>query len=138
MFENVEIMQRISMFAVVFAAAMLFFFLWGRREDRRTRAAELADIMKEWGMDLLAKLFHAYSIGNYIGKDSVGRCIREIYNELTGSGLPKMLRKVGWKIVEGVFINNDDDRDRLAELLARPRPKLTKPIAPPPVLTEVV
>ncbi len=119
MFENIETLQIISTIAIAFAVAMLFFFLWNRREERRTRAIDVAAILHEWGLDLLAKLFTAYAIGNYIGGDSVGRTIREIIEEIKGGGLPTMLRKVGWKVVEGVFIKNEDDRAKLTELLAQ-------------------
>ena len=134
MFENIEFMQRISMFAVAFAVTMVFLFLWGQREERRTRAMEIVAILRKWGFDLLAKLFFAYGIGNYIGKDSVSRIIREIYSELTGSGLPTMLRKVGWKVVEGVFLKDEKDRARLTELLAKPVPKSEIPHSPAPDL----
>jgi len=135
MFENLEIMQRISAFAVMFAVAMLGLWLWGRREDRRNHALDLAETLKEWGLDILSKLFRAYAIGNYIGKDSVGRTLREIYRELKGSGLLAMLRKVGWKVVEGVFLKNEADRATLTELLAKPFVPETK-LEPPPTLPE--
>jgi hypothetical protein len=120
MFEDVEIMQRITALAVAFTAAILFFWFWGRREERRTRALDLSEVFAQWGLDALAKFFRAYGIGNYIGKDSVARTLREIYHDVKGSGLPAMLRKVGWKIVEGVFLKNAADRAKLAELLAKP------------------
>ena len=135
MFEDIEIMQRISMFAVVFAAAMLFFYLWGKREERRYKAQAVAKKLHEWGFVLLAKLFDAYAVGNYIGKNSVGRCIREIIDEIQSGGLPAMLKTIGWKVVEGVFLKDDNDRARLTELLAQPKPK-PEPTPPAPVLSE--
>jgi len=137
MFENLEVMQRIAAFAVVFSAVMIFLFFWGRREKRRYRAIEVAEKLEEWGMSLLAKLFRAYAVGNIIGENSVGRCIREIIEEIKGGGLPAMLRKVAWKVVEGVFLKNDDDRARLTELLAMPKPK-AEPEPPAPSLSDAV
>ena len=105
-------------FFAALAAVTLFLYGWGRREERRTKASELAVTMAEWGFDLLAKLLRAYSIGNYIGANSVARTIREIIDELqTDGGLKAMLKKIGWKVVEGVFIKNADDRTRLQTLL---------------------
>ncbi len=135
MFENLEIMQRISMFAVAFAAAMLFFILWGKREERRYEAQETAKLMDKWGFGLLTKLFDAYAVGNYIGKNSVGRCIREIIAEVQSGGLPAMLKNIGWKVVKGVFLTNDEDRAKLKKLLAQPKPE-PEPEPPAPDLTE--
>ena len=135
MFENIETMQRISMFAVVFAATMGFFILWGRQEERRYKAQLVAKKLHAWGFEPLAKLFDAYAVGNYIGKNSVGRCIREIIDEIQSGGLPAMLKNIGWKVVEGVFLKDDADRARLTELLAQPKPK-PEPTPPAPVLSE--
>ena len=135
MFDNIEVMQRISMFAVVFAVAMAFLVLWGKREERRYKALKVAEKLEMWGFTLLAKLFRAYAIGNYIGKDSVGRCIREVIDEIQSGGLPAMLRTIGWKVVEGVFLKDDDDRAKLKELLVQPKPK-PDPQPPAPTLSE--
>ena len=135
MFENIEIMQRISMFAVVFAAAMAFLVLWGKREERRYKAQIVAKKLSAWGFELLSKLFDAYAVGNYIAKNSVGRCIREIIDEIQAGGLPAMLKNIGWKVVEGVFLKNDEDRIKLTKLLAQPKPD-PDPQPPAPTLPE--
>ena len=135
MFENIEIMQRICMFAVAAAATALFLLFWGKREERRYKALKVAEKLEAWGFTLLSKLFRAYAIGNYIGKDSVGRCIREIIDEIQSGGLPAMLRTIGWKVVKGVFLTNDEDRAKLKELLAKPKPN-PEPESPGPDLPE--
>lgn len=96
--------------------------LWGRRERRRSRAIELVGILDAWGFTQFARLVKAYAIGNYIGEDSFGRVAREIISDLLGEGLPKMLRKVGWKVVEGVFLKDKDDRLKLTKLLEDTKP----------------
>ena len=99
-------------------AILVFLVLWGRREKHRSRAMELHGILKAWGFDQFARLMKAYTIGNYIGDESVGRVTREIISDLLGDGLPAMLRKIGWKVVEGVFLKDSEDRSKLTKLLA--------------------
>jgi hypothetical protein len=110
--------QYIGIFFAALAAVTLFLYGWGRREERREKAGELAVTMNEWGFEHLAKLLRAYSIGNYLGKNSVTRTVHEMIDELkTDGGLRAMLKKIGWKVVEGVFLKNADDRTRLQTLL---------------------
>jgi hypothetical protein len=109
---------------------------WRRREVRRMRANDVAREIGPWGFDHLSKLLTAYAIGNYFGADSVTRVTHEIIDELKGGGLPAMLKKIGWKVVEGVFLKNPDDRLRLKNLLdaaaiLAPKSELTPP---PPAL----
>jgi len=80
-------------------------------------AMTTASTLDAWGFELLAKLFRAYAVGNYFGKDSVARVIHEIIDDVKGGGLPAMLKKIGWKVVEGVFLKNADDRKQLKTLL---------------------
>jgi hypothetical protein len=110
--------QYVSLFFIAFSAVMVFLFAWRRREIRRTRAMEVADELSNWGLDQLSRLLRAYVIGNYLGADSVTRVLHEIIDELVSGGLPAMLRKVGWKIVKGVFLKSADDRAELTRLLA--------------------
>jgi hypothetical protein len=114
---NPVIWQYVGIFFATLAAILIGLLLWRRRELRRMNAMEVAETLASWGFDLLAKLFRAYAVGNYLGKDSVTRVIHEIIDEIKGGGLPAMLKKVGWKVVEGVFLKNDDDRKRLQTML---------------------
>jgi len=127
--------QYIGIFSTALAAVLLFFLLWGRRESRREKAGELAHTLKSWGFDLLATLLTAYSIGNYFGKNSVTRCLHQMIDELTEGGLPAMLKKIGWKVVEGIFLENNDDRKKLSDLLAgiKPADQVTPPAPTLPV-----
>lgn len=109
--------QYVGIFSAALAAILIVLLLWRRRELRRTHAMEVAEVLASWGFDTLAKLFRAYAVGNYLGKDSVTRTIHEVIDEIKGGGLPSMLKKIGWKVVEGVFLKNSDDRLRLQTLL---------------------
>ena len=123
--------QYVGIFSASLAAILIGLLLWRRRELRRMEAAECAAVVKAWGFDLLAKLLTAYSVGNYFGKDSVTRVVHEIIDEIRSGGLPAMLKKVGWKVVKGVFLTNAEDRKILADLLAATSPSLTvEPPAP--------
>jgi hypothetical protein len=123
--------QYVGIFSAALAAVLLVLLLWKRREDRRYRAVELADTLALWGFDRLAKLLRAYAVGNYFGANSVGRVTREIVDDMRSGGLPTMLRSIGWKVVEGVFLKNSDDRAKLMELLTTTTPATEiKPPAP--------
>jgi len=125
--------QYIGIFSTALAVLLAGLLLWRRRELRRYEAMEVAQEVAPWGFDQLTKLLNAYAIGNYIGKDSVARVIREIIQELKGGGLPNMLRKIGWKVVKNVFLQNADDRKELRALLsvADATAVKTPPIEPP-------
>jgi len=130
---NPVIWMYLGIFSAALAAILLGLLLWRRREDRRYRAIELADTLSAWGFDRFAKLMRAYAIGNYLGANSVTRVTHEIVDDLLGGGLPAMLRSIGWKVVEGVFLKNDDDRAKLQKLLAVPTVK-TKVQPPAPTV----
>jgi hypothetical protein len=126
--ELLLIWQCVGIFFAALAGVVLFLYFWHRREQRRDRAIELYAILDKWGFSQLARLAKAYSIGNYLGADSVGRVTREVVEELTSGGLPAMLRKIGWKVVEGVFLKCVEDREKLVKLLAdTPPPANTDP-----------
>lgn len=127
--------QYVGIFASALAAVLLVLALWGRREDRRTIASKLAVKCAEWGLTQLSRLFMAYAIGNYIGKDSVTRVLHEIIDELQDGGLEAMLRKVGWKVVEGVFLKNDADRSKLQTLVAASAKAVSPETVTPPAQT---
>ncbi len=112
----------IGQFSATFALVCLVLLFWRRRELHRYDALELARKCAEWGLEWFARLFEAYAVGNYFGKDSVGRCIREFVEELRTGGFEAMLRKVGWKVVEGMFLRNAEDRSRLTKLLKETTP----------------
>ena len=123
----------IGIFSTALAAILLFLLLWKRREDRRYDAMKAYETISPWGIEPLNKILSAYAVGNYFGKDSVVRAIREIVHDLQGSGLPAMLRKLGWKVVKGLFLTNVEDRKELAELLAAANAVKSQSVeAPPP------
>ena len=107
----------IAVFSIVFAVVMLILVLWGRRESRRMEAQELLTKIASWEITPANRLLSAYVIGNYIGKDSIGRVLREVIADLKGDGLPNTLKRLGWKIVKGAFLTNAEDRGTLRKLL---------------------
>ena len=114
--------QYTGIFCAVLAAILLGLLLWRRRELRRYRAMEAADEMAQWGLSRLAKLLRAYAVGNYFGADSVTRVTHQLIDDIQSEGLGTMLRTVGWKVVENVFVKDEDDRTRLSKLLAAGSP----------------
>ena len=110
--------QYIGVFSTILAVLLFGMLLWRRREERRLEAMEASHTLYAWGMVLMAKILSAYAVGNYIGKDSVGRGIRELIAEIKEGGLGKILRKVGWKMVKNVFCKDADDRKELEKALA--------------------
>ena len=107
----------IGIFSTALAAVLLGLLLWRRREDRRYEAMAAYETIAPWGIEPLNRLLSAYAVGNYFGKNSVVRAIREIVQDLQGNGLPAMLRRLGWKVVKGLFLTNADDRKELRALL---------------------
>ena len=114
--------QYVGMFFAALAAILLGLLLWRRRELRRYRAMEAADEMAQWGLTRLAKLLRAYAVGNYLGADSVTRVTHQLIDDIQSEGLGAMLRTVGWKVVENVFLKGEDDRKKLAKLLQTSSP----------------
>jgi Na+/serine symporter len=131
---NPIIWQYVGIFFAALTAILIGLLLWRRRELRRMEAMGAAKIIAPWGFDLLTKLLDAYAVGNYFGRDSVTRVIHEIIDELKGGGLPAMLKKIGWKVVEGVFLKNEDDRKRLQGLLDTTAASVSDLQAPPAAL----
>jgi hypothetical protein len=109
--------QYAGIFSAALAALLLGLLLWRRRELRRYRAMEAADEMAQWGLSRLAKLLRAYAVGNYFGADSVTRVTHQLIDDIQSEGLGTMLRNVGWKVVENVFVKDQDDRRKLLKLL---------------------
>ena len=130
---NPVIWMYVGVFSTALAAILLFLLVWRRRELRRTTAGMLANKCAEWGLTQLARLFTAYSIGNYFGTDSVTRVLHEIIDELQEGGFEKMLKKVGWKVVEGVFLKDGDDRKKLRALLTSAETLSASEAVPPPI-----
>jgi len=114
---NPVIWQYVGIFFATLAAILIGLLLWRRRELRRMEAMAASKLIAPWGFDLLSRLLDAYSVGNYFGKDSVTKVVHEIIDEIKGNGLPAMLKKVGWKVVEGVFLKNEEDRKKLQTML---------------------
>lgn len=114
--------QYAGIFFAGLTAILLGLLLWRRRELRRYRAMEAADEMAQWGLSRLAKLLRAYAVGNYFGADSVTRVTHQLIDDIQSEGLGTMLRNVGWKVVENVFVKDEDDRKRLVKLLETGRP----------------
>ena len=116
MFESVPdvVWKNIGIFSTMFAAFMFAFVLWRRREVRRGEALKLLEKVAPWGIEPINKFLRAYGIGNYIGKDSMGRVVREVIADLMSEGgLTSMLKRVGWKVVKGVFLRSAEDREKL-------------------------
>ena len=109
--------QYVSTFFIALCAVLLFLLLWGRRESRRAEAQELLIKVAPWGIEPINRLLGAYVIGNYVGADSIGRVLREVYADLKGDGLVQVLRRLGWKIVKGAFLTNVEDQTTLRKLL---------------------
>jgi hypothetical protein len=109
--------QYVGYFAGPLALCLLFLLLWSRREKRRARAFDLAATFSEWHLDDLARLCKAYTIGNYLGADSVTRIIHQIISRLETEGAPAVFRNLGWKMVD-VFIAGPDDLIKLKDKIA--------------------
>jgi len=93
--------QWLGMGVTVFLAVVLFLWLWNRRERRKMRYMEIASLLHKWGLDWTAELFEALVVSNYLGKDSVGRKIREVVSVLrTDKAMVDQLEGVAWKVID--------------------------------------
>jgi len=110
--------ENFGMFAAVLIVVLVVLLLWRRGEIRRKKANKLAQQLYSWGLESLAELVEAYANFNWFGAESVTRVAHRIVDELREGGLLKMLRKVGWKVVKGVFLKDADDRKVLQKLLS--------------------
>jgi hypothetical protein len=124
----------IGIFSSALAAVLLFLLLWRRRELRRYEAMELCDHVRDWGLDDLARLLRAYTVGNYIGRDSVVRIARELIEKIKTEGMPALLRKVGWKMLVNVFLKNPEDLKKVREELALAEARANPPAIVPAAL----
>ena len=111
--------EYIAIFSVALSVFVLYFAVHRWRELRKEKIWDLQKKISPWGIGPLDKFLKAYVIDNWIGKDSIGRVIREIIADLRGDGLIIMLRKLGWKIVKNEFLKKAADRAVLAQLLAK-------------------
>jgi hypothetical protein len=109
--------QYIGYFAGPLVLILLGLLLWKRREQRRTKAVKLAATFRDWKLDDLADLCLAYSIGNYLGTDSVTRISHKIIDRLEHEGAAAVFRSLGWKMAD-VFIANPDDLKELQKRIA--------------------
>ena len=109
--------ENFGYFSACLIVALILMLLWRRREERRVEAIAVSHKLHGWGLTKVAGIVSAYAVGNYIGKDSVGRGIRELIAEVKEGGLGPILRKVGWKMVENVFCKDTEDRKELERLL---------------------
>jgi hypothetical protein len=64
-------------------------------------------------------------VGNYLGADSITRVTHQLIDDIQSEGLGTMLRSVGWKVVESVFVKDEDDRKKLLKLLEASSPEQT-------------
>jgi hypothetical protein len=109
--------QYVGYFCLPLVLVLFGLLLWSRREKRRARAFDLAATFAEWRLDDLARLCKAYTIGNYLGADSVTRIIHQLISRLETEGAPAVFRGLGWKMVD-VFIRTPDDLKKLKDLIA--------------------
>lgn len=107
----------IGIFSTALALILLGLLLWRRRELRRYRAVEAAAQLKQWGLESLGDLLLAYAVGNYFGEGSVTRITHNVIDLIQGEGVPALLRKTAWKMVEGCFLKDEEDRGKLKKLL---------------------
>jgi hypothetical protein len=114
---NSVVWQYVGYFAGPLVLVLFALLLWSRREKRRERAFDLAATFSQWGLDDLARLAKAYTIGNYLGADSVTRIIHQLISRLETEGAPAVFRTTGWKMVD-VFIKAPDDLKRLKDAIA--------------------
>lgn len=96
---------------------LLILVLWRRRELRRQEAGKAASVLKAWGLDDIAMILQAYEIGNYLGKDSIARCVHKLIVRIQGEGLPAMFDNVFWQILKHVYLKTDNGRDKITESL---------------------
>ena len=111
--------EYVAIFFVALAVILTYLIIHRMRELFKEKVWDLHKKISPWGIEPLNKLLKAVVIDNFIGKDSMGRVIREIHADLRGDGLIIMLRKLGWKIVKNEFLKKKADRAMLADLLAK-------------------
>jgi hypothetical protein len=109
--------QYVGYFAGPLVLVLFGLLLWTRREKRRARAFDLAATFSQWGLDDLAKLAKAYTIGNYLGAGSVTQIIQQLISRMEAEGAPAVFRNTAWKMVD-VFVKNPDDLKRLKDTIA--------------------
>jgi hypothetical protein len=130
--------QYVGYFAGPLVLVLFGLLLWTRREQRRARAFDLAATFSEWHLDDLARLAKAYTIGNYLGADSVTRIIHQLISRLETEGAPAVFRGLGWKMVD-VFARNPDDLKKLKDVIATVEALAAKAVvAAAPVLAAAV
>ncbi len=110
--------EYVAIFFVALSVILLYLAIHRVREKFKGRLLKVLSKISPWGIEPLNKLLHAAIIDNWIGKDSIGRVLREILSDLNGDGLVKMLRRVGWKVVKNVFLKNTEDREQIRKLLS--------------------
>jgi len=98
------------------ALVLLCLFLWARREGRRGRTMAAAATFRLWGLDDIADLMEAYTIGNYIGRKSVVRVICRLVDRAKNEGIPVMFAKASGKFVDHQ-LTTEDGRKAIAEKL---------------------
>jgi len=117
----------------VLVGVLLLLALYNRREQRRYRARDLADILAEWGLKRLANIFAAYSVGDYSGLVAE---IHRLHELLTKEGLPSVFKEMSRKVFLH-FVAVPEDRAWYQEQIAAVEAKALKrgavnPSAPPP------
>jgi hypothetical protein len=80
---------------IALVVVLLALALYNRREQRRHRARQLGTIFVQWGCELLADFFFAYSEGDYSG---MLICVHKLHERLSKEGLPAVLKDLGRKI----------------------------------------
>jgi len=95
------------------ALTLVGLWLYNRREKRRKHALELADLMKEWGLNWFAEGYDMYAVGDYSG---LARKVAEVIKAVrSDEAMVAKLMDVARKVCTHVAAN---DAVKAAELLA--------------------
>lgn len=80
------------------AAVLVVLWLYDRREKRRTKALEFADIMQNWGLGWFAEGYRMYAKGDYSG---IAYKLAEVFKAVRSDQiLLSKLDDVFWKVLD--------------------------------------
>lgn len=99
----------------VFGVVMFVLWLYNRREKRRKRAMEFADIMRDWGLKWFAEGYQMYAVGDYSG---IAYKLREVVGAIRSDEvILGKLDEVFWKVLER-YKEMPDKADKVRQVLA--------------------